>query len=80
MKNTFRHPDFINLKHKINSCEKWESLQNLSETVVRFAKSNKHLPDADDIMNVYIQKEKELRPDYFEEEIDTLYHKRNCGA
>ena len=61
--NTKRHPDYINIKHKINSCVRLSTLESNAQVVKRFYEQNKG-EDANDLMILFLQKRDELNPEY----------------
>ena len=74
MKNIKRHPDFINLKHKIDKCIKLSKLEEHKEVVLRF--KDKHKEDGNDLMIIYLRKYDELNPEYkWESPEETENHK-----
>jgi len=62
--NKKRHPDYINLKHKIESCTKEKQLESLRQVAVKFAKENKG-DDANDLTLLFLQKRDELNPNFY---------------
>ena len=90
-----RHPDFINLKHKIQNCDKPEKLERLRNVIVRYGLKHS---DRAELMTYFLEKEWELNPEkkneemkkdeerikvlvpYFEDETLTQHHRNSCGA
>jgi len=72
--NRRRVPDFLNLKHKIESATCQRQLESMREVLTQFVRTNKG-DDANDLMVLYLQKCEELNP-FFEDEILNIQHKK----
>lgn len=70
-------PEYIKLKHSINSCKNYNQLEGLYLAVQNHAIRYNH---EDDIMSVYLIQSGKLSPNLSESEIETLHHQRTCGA
>lgn len=85
------HPDFINLKHKINACKTIDKLELLRQVIIRFHKNN--IEDGGRLLVEFMLKEQVLNPDYRndkeyenrgrdweEDSMDSLFHQKLCGG
>lgn len=78
MTNTKRHPDFIKLKHKIQSSEKPEQLERLRQVVLRYGHTH---ADRAELMAYFLEKEYDLNPEQKNESmadetsIESMQHK-----
>mgnify|MGYP001611892002 CR=1 FL=1 len=83
MKNQKRHPDFIKLKHRIQSCTKPDQLERLRQVIQRY---DGEYADGVELMAYFIEKEYELHPENWDIEIKSIYeneaenkfHKKTC--
>ena len=74
--NQKRHPDFIFIKHCINSCEtifQWECGYGM---ISLYSFKHKDRTGTQDLISVATKKRKEICPDYYESEIETEIHKK----
>lgn len=55
--NTKRHPDFIKLKHRIQSCTNPEQIERLRQVVLRYGQSH---ADRAELMAYFLEKEYDL--------------------
>lgn len=85
MKNNFRTSEYLSISRGIRKCENILQLQNQKNLVLKYHEENKS--DSAELMGVYMEREQELSPEtidtkiepvtpYFEDEIDTLIHKK----
>lgn len=65
--NTLRTPEYIKLKHSINSCTNADQLQQLSKSVIDYHKSKND--GAEELLDIYIEKEYRLSPETASEEL-----------
>ena len=61
MTNTTRHPDYINIKHKLDSCESLKSLRSHNELVLRFYRKNKSGQDEKELLAHYLDLEEDKK-------------------
>lgn len=59
MKNIQRSPDYINIAHKIKSCEKLKHLRSMIQLVLVFVNESTD-DEASDMIEIYNKKEKQL--------------------
>jgi len=74
--NKKRHPDFIFIKHCINSCQtifQWECGYGM---ISLYSFKHKDREGVQDLISIATKKRKELFPDYFENELETELHKK----
>jgi len=70
-------PEYIKLKHSIQSCKNYQQLENLYDAVQMHVVKFNH---EDDLMGIYLIKSGILTPILTTDEIESLHHKRTCGA
>ena len=70
-KNLLRSRNFMFIRRNINSCTNQAQLAN-AETLIAL---HLDIKEADDLLDLYKLKEKELCPETFEEEILNIHHK-----
>ena len=71
--NTLRSSDFLKIKHLIQSCEKLHQLNSLKQLVYFY---NTYEKDGPELRELFHAKEKELNPEYYEEEILNIHHRK----
>ncbi len=59
--NALRHPDFINLKHKIQNCETMEKLERFRQVILRYGHTHS---DRAELMSYFLEKEQDLNPEF----------------
>lgn len=84
MKNNFRTSEYLSISRGIRKCENILQLQNQKNLVLKYREEKKQ--DNAELMSIYIERETELTQNidtkvepvtpYFEDEIDTLIHKK----
>lgn len=73
--NTKRHPDFIKLKQRIQSCTKPEQIERLRQVVLRYGQSHS---DRAELMAYFLEKEYDLSDETELSEINNdKHHQQN---
>jgi len=69
--NKFRSPAFIKIKYCIVKCN---TLRQLESALTMIA-NHPDIKESDRLLELYNEKNKQLHPDYHEEEIETILHR-----
>ena len=86
MTNRQRHPDYFQLRNKINACEKLHQLDNLRQVTAetnRLFKDTKWNDDGIDLMIIFMQKEAELEATIdirFKQVLESKFHQNHLGV
>jgi len=82
--NRKRHPDFIFIKKQFTSVEnpiktifQWEAAYGM---ISLYSFKHKDREGVHDLILIATKKRKEIFPNYYESEIETALHRKNCGA
>ena len=78
--NKKKHPDFIFIKHCINSCETIFQFEAAYGMISLYSFKHKDRDGVHDLILIATEKRKEICPDYYESEIETALHRNSCGA